>query len=121
MYRQARSNPDQIEFLIGIGGGATSARPSVLGRKLAVGAVGGFGVTGDFPVKDGYASVRSKLVGVMVESGLSQKLSLELDALYHPLSLSERQHATVLTWEFPVLAKYGFSAHGLRPFVELGP
>jgi hypothetical protein len=107
--------------LIGVGGGATPARPSVFGQKLTVGAVGGFGITGAFPAKDGYASVRSKFVGVIAESNLSKSLSLEVDALYHPLSLSEMQHATVLTWEFPVLAKYRLPARGMRPFVEAGP
>ena len=57
----------------------------------------------------------------MLESGLSKSLSLEVDGLYRPLILSEGQRATVLTWEFPVLAKYRLSAHGTRPFVELGP
>jgi hypothetical protein len=121
LYRQARPNPDQLEFLIGVRGGSTSVRPSAFGRKLMVGALGGFDLTGAFPAKGGYASVRSKFVGVLAESGLSKSLSLEVDALYHPLSLSEMQHATVLTWEFPVLVKYRFPARGVAPFVELGP
>jgi hypothetical protein len=120
-YPGVSSISDQLEFLIGVGGGATSGRPSVFGQKLSIGAVGGFGLSGDFPAKEGYASARSKSVGVMVESGLYKRLSLEVDGLYRPLILSEGQRATVLTWEFPVLAKYRFSTHGVRPFVELGP
>lgn len=120
-YQSVSSNSDQLEFLIGVGGDTSSVRPSVFGQKLSIGAVGGGGLSGDFPPKEGYASARSKVVGVMLESGLSKSLSLEVDGLYRPLILSEGQRATVLTWEFPVLAKYRLSAHGTRPFVELGP
>ena len=57
----------------------------------------------------------------MVEAGLSKSLSVELDGLHRPLSLSEGQRTTVLTGEFPVLAKYKLSGHGAKPFVDLGP
>lgn len=120
-YRPASPNLDQLEFVVGLGGAASRARLSVFGQSLSVGLVGGFGLTGDFPEKGGYASARSKLVGVMVESGLSKNWSVELDGLYRPLTLSESQRATVLTWEFPVLAKYKLSRGGCRPLVEFGP
>jgi hypothetical protein len=48
-------------------------------------------------------------------------MSVEFDALYCPRVLSEGQRATVLTWEFPFLAKYRFSTPRLNPFLELGP
>ena len=52
---------------------------------------------------------------------MSGRLSVEFNALYRPRVLSEGQRATVLTWEFPVLAKYKFSATRSNLFLELGP
>ncbi len=112
---------DQIELLAGISHTSPSLRPSAFGQKLSIGVVGGFGLSGDFPAREGYASARSKLVGVMLEFGLPKRLSIEWDGLYRPLILSEGQRATVLTWEFPLLVKYRFSAARLRPFAQLGP
>ncbi len=112
---------DQLEFLIGASAGSSSLRPAVFGRRLSVGVLGGFGLSGDFPEKEGYASARSKLVGVALESAVSGRLLVEFDALYRPRILSERQRATVLTWEFPVLAKYRINWPRRGSFFELGP
>jgi hypothetical protein len=68
----------------------------------------------------------------MVEFGLPWHLSVEIDGLYRPLnftsasvnpdgSLNSVAPNTVVTWEFPVLAKYRFSLHVVKPFVEAGP
>src|SRR5260370_32221195 len=57
------------------------------------------------------------IVGPMMELGLPFHLSVEIDGLYRPLnftsaavnpdgSLNSVLPATVVTWEFPVLAKY---------------
>jgi hypothetical protein len=57
---------------------------------------------------------------------------LEVDGLYRPLgytfagiepngTLSSVSPNTVVTWEFPVLAKYRFAFRGVTPFVEAGP
>lgn len=41
--------------------------------------------------------------------------------LYHPLVLSERARATVVTWEVPLMARYRFGSHSSRPLVTVGP
>ena len=67
-----------------------------------------------------------------MEFRFAGRLRLEVDALYRPLhltlagvradgSLNSVSPTTVVTWEFPVLAKYNFQARNLRPFIELGP
>ena len=64
----------------------------------------------------------------MLEFGLPWHLSVEVDGLYHPLSytfagiepngtLNSVSPATVVTWEFPALAKYRFSLGSWTPFV----
>jgi hypothetical protein len=122
VYSSTPAKRDQLEFLVGAAADSSSFRPTVFGRRLSAGILGGFGLSGDFPEKEGWTSARSKLVGLALESAISERLSVEFDALYRPRILSERQRATVLTWEFPVLAKYKFrSTPHRRPFVALGP
>lgn len=120
-YFYTPAKPDQFEFLIGAGAESATLRPTIFGRQLSAGALGGFGLSGDFPEKEGYSSARSKLVGVAFESAVSERLFVEFNALYRPRILSERARATVLTWEFPVLAKYKLGAVGRGSFLELGP
>jgi hypothetical protein len=69
----------------------------------------------------------------MLEVGLPWRgLSVEIDALYRPMnltmagvrpdgSLHSISPATVVTWQFPALAKYRFGSRSLRPFIETGP
>jgi hypothetical protein len=68
----------------------------------------------------------------MVEWRFSPHWSVEADGLYRKLHLTEAfvepdgslnsvSPSPVITWEFPVLAKYRFSLPRLRPFVEAGP
>jgi hypothetical protein len=102
-----------------------------------------FGVTGGLGLTDGienqtidgyhfYSDSKDYIVGPMVALGLPFHLSVEIDALYRPLSLDSyialengvntataRVH--VITWEFPVLAKYKFPLPIVKPFLELGP
>jgi hypothetical protein len=54
---------------------------------------------------------------------LRQGRALEVDAVYKPLHSSFDQGSgfTVLSWDFPVLAKYHLAKLGCAPFVEAGP
>lgn len=121
IWYHSHSKLDQIELLVGVGSDSSSLRPSVLGRKLSIGVMGGLGLTGDFPEKEGFSSARSNMVGLALESAVTERLSVEFDALYRPRILSERARATVLNWEFPLLAKYKFPTRRTTPFLELGP
>jgi len=55
--------------------------------------------------------------------GLSHDFALEVDAIYKPLhnSVGQGNAFTVLSWDFPVLAKYHLARLGRAPFVEAGP
>src|SRR5262249_3387809 len=93
--------------------------PRILGTSL--GLIGGVFLTGDFPPKEGFSSVRSPLVGFSFEHALPQRVAVEADGIYHPLVLSELNRSTPLTWEIPVLAKIRFGPARARLFAEAGP
>jgi hypothetical protein len=118
-------------------------------RPFSFGVIIGASLTGDFQnenfpstdlagVYDGNASLvystpKRWIVGGTVEARLPFGLSFEADALYHELgytqafyeklngTLNSVSPATVVTWEFPVLAKYRFSFPLVKPFVDAGP
>lgn len=80
-----------------------------------------------------YSTRKDYAVGPMIEVSLPWRgLLVEIDALYRPMSLTTAvvlpggtlnsvSPATVVTWEFPVLAKYRFTSGKVRPFIEAGP
>jgi len=119
-------------------------KPSgTFGQNVSIGIVGGAGLTDDFrrevlpafqgfPGEINYSTPKRYIGGAMVELGFASHFSLEVDGLYRPLgytfagiepngTLNSVSPATVVTWEFPVLAKYRFAFRGVRPFVEAGP
>jgi hypothetical protein len=72
------------------------------------------------------------IAGGMVEVRLPLHLSVKVDGLYHELEFTQAyiepnqihnsvSPTPVVTWEFPVLAKYRFSLPMVKPFVEAGP
>ncbi len=66
------------------------------------------------------------LVGATLEYYLPQSFSIEVDALFRELRLTDIAGTqispmAVVTWEFPVLAKYRFHGTKLTPFLEAGP
>ncbi len=126
-----------------------SAPTNSSGRRVSFGVVGGGGLTDAFGQESSqsvslpnggteiwrsrWASTRKDyIIGPMVEFELVSHLALEIDALYRPLNFTDSiaqpgesfqsgVTLTVVTWEFPVLAKYRFSTRTLKPFVESGP
>jgi len=111
------------------------------GQTLSIGVVSGAGLTSDFRnyyTQTGgtalieYSTPKRYLVGAMLEFGLPAHISLEVDGLFRPLeytfagvepngALNSVSPSPVITWEFPVLAKYRFAPGPLGPFVEAGP
>jgi hypothetical protein len=111
-----------------------------LGQSLSLGVVGGGSVTNAFQpytppgvdVLRLYSESKDYLIGPMVEWRFSRHWSAEVDGLYRKLHLTEAfvepggllnsvSPSPVITWEFPVLAKYRFNLPRLKPFVEAGP
>ena len=125
------------------------ASPGAFGQRWSFGIAGGASLTDDFRnaaigtylseagvlvsvVHRFYSTSKDYIVGPMVELRLPLHLSVEVEGLYRPLnytsaavspdgSLVGVSPATVVTWEFPVLAKYRFPLRPAQPFIELGP
>jgi hypothetical protein len=130
-------NLNQFELLVGISQPAASDRVSGFGRKLSFGLIGGLGLGADlrtvsYPGFMEDPDSNTYIVGASIEFDILKSLSVEVDGLYRPLhardvsimpdgSRHEGVRFTVLTWEFPMLAKYRFAFRGLKPFLELGP
>jgi hypothetical protein len=115
---------DQLEFLTSVAWGTSSDPLYVNGHRLGLGLLGGLSVNGEFyyPASE----VRERigyLAGASGQLELRHELALEVDAVYKPLrnSFGQGQGFTVLTWDFPVLAKYHVAKLGRAPFVEAGP
>lgn len=77
-----------------------------------------------------YSDAKDYLIGPFVELRLPFGLGAEVDALYRPLSFATSNTSTSGTfytserfssWEFPVLGKYRFKSHIVRPYVDAGP
>ncbi|MBI1354581.1 MAG: outer membrane beta-barrel protein [Acidobacteria bacterium] len=111
-------------------------------QRLSVGVVGGTSFTNDFspryseayPSIPTYRSARTGgfLAGLSLEYDLTERLSVEVNALNRPLywngrdvrpdgSILADSTAAVTNWQFPALVKYRLHTTGLTPFVEAGP
>lgn len=128
--------------------GGTLSHPSSEPR-FSFGVIGGAGLTDAFgydttrfiitsnglePARSrSYSTLKDYIIGPTLEFGLPWRgLSVEIDALYRPMnltmagvrpdgSLHSISPATVVTWQFPALAKYRFGTRALKPFIEVGP
>jgi hypothetical protein len=111
--------------------------PPAVGQLVSFGIVGAISLTGDFQnrmVGDvaAYSTPKVGIAGGLFEIRLPVSFSVEINGLYHELeftnavvepngTLSSVSPSPVVTWEFPVLAKYRFTLALIKPFVELGP
>jgi len=79
-----------------------------------------------------FSTHKEYIVGAMVEFGLPWRMALEMDGLYRPMNftsavvlpndpLNSASPNTIVTWEFPVLAKYKFPMHKAKLLIEAGP
>ena len=128
------TNPDQVELLGTLSYRTEAGSRELAGRKIWLGAVAGTSVTKDFHQGD-YAAPQAEslpyLGGISLGTDFGERLSIEVDGLYRPLHAESlfqspdgsisRFPFTVLTWQFPVLAKYRPSKWKHAPFIEGGP
>jgi len=115
---------DQVEFLTSVAWGTSSHPVEVSERRLSLGVLGGLSAIGEFYYPG--SGVRERvgyLAGASGQLELRQCLALEADAIYKPLRNGAGQSGgfKVLTWDFPVLAKYHVAKLGRGAFVEAGP
>src|SRR5580692_2422963 len=118
---------------------------AVHAQNLSIGLVGGGSLTDSFPTENFsggppggptgiryYSSSKDYIVGAMLEYRFTPHWSVEADGLFRTLhltfagiepngSLNSVSPSPVITWEFPVLAKYRLAARKWTPLVELGP
>ena len=110
---------DQVEFLTSVAWGTSSEPVHVTGHRLSLGVLGGLSLIGEFYYPASGVKERiGYLAGASGQLELRQGLELEVDAVYKPMHNS---FFTVLSWDFPVLAKYHLAKLGRAPFVEAGP
>jgi hypothetical protein len=115
---------DQVEFLTSVAWGTSAEPVHAAGHGLSLGVLGGLSPIGEFYYPA--SGVRERigyLAGASGQLELRQGLALEVDAVYKLLHNSFGQNSgfTVLSWDFPVLAKYHLAKLGRAPFVEAGP
>ncbi|HET9131825.1 MAG TPA: hypothetical protein VFO86_12800, partial [Terriglobia bacterium] len=136
--------PRQDQFAIVVGfsqPASTSAGPNALGKRVSIGGVLGLGLSDAFPSRvdniNGVPASRSisdsksPVLGLMIEFEPVKNFSIEFNSLYRPLHIIDESllsnpqttigRFSVLTWEFPILAKYKFSVAQAKPFFEAGP
>jgi hypothetical protein len=118
-------------------------------QKLSVGVVGGGSVTDAFSTSlvsssflangmsitttsTSYSQSKDWVWGAMIEWQLTPSWSLEADGLFRTLHMTRAavfadghlgsvSPSPVITWEFPILAKYRLPGGRVRPFIEGGP
>jgi hypothetical protein len=110
-------------------------------QHLRFGVIAGTGLTSDYTtynspeqsvsLSDGRLFVfpgylvkpadRSPIGGPLLEWEFNDRFSIETNAIYRRLRV--QSGGPTVTWQFPVLAKFGvpLATNGVRPFLELGP
>jgi hypothetical protein len=115
---------DQLEFLTSVAWGTPSDPLPVGVHRVSLGVLGGFSPIGEFYYPGNGVKERvGFLAGASGQLELRDGLALEADAIYKPLinGMGGGQKFTVLTWDFPVLARYHLAKLGPAAFVEAGP
>jgi hypothetical protein len=127
IFPKYATKPDQLEFLAGIAYRTESDSRRVAGRNLRLGMIVGLPLTRGFQTFDGVTEPERTpfLAGLTAGISVSRNIWIEAAAIYKPLRAGSDnlERFSVLTWQFPVLAKYGFAkrAFAWQPFVEGGP
>jgi hypothetical protein len=117
---------DQVEALVAFSHAATNPGwTSAFGRKFSPGVLVGIGLGDDLRLPQGSAErseSNSPIYGALLEFGIGESWAVEVNGIYRALHGRGGPRFAVLTWEFPVLAKYKLRpSRAVRPFVELGP
>ncbi len=126
---QPVSRSDQVELLTSFSTG-TFEGGRAFSQRVSVGVVVGATVTPDlrsvtFPYASGSfsSSPAAFLLGAMVEVAIARGVFIEGDAIHQPITptFGGVAEGSINTWSFPLLGKYKFSTHGVKPFLEAGP
>jgi hypothetical protein len=106
---------------------------SAWGQDISVGVILGTNLTPDFRTQyflvPGYPQLNylqtsggsSLIGGPMIGFQIRAGFSAEIDGLYRGLHGNGPSPFNVVTWEFPLMAKYRFTLPFVKPFIEAGP
>jgi len=108
---------DQLEFVTGISYRMPTSMRVGDHHQMAVGVLGGARLTETLAGAPNRLDRRA-FGGVSLEANVGAGVSIEADGIYEPIGTAGN---SVLTWEFPVLAKYRWAVRGARLFGEAGP
>lgn len=130
---------DQLEFVTTVSYPTDPDSWKVGSRHLRFGLIGGTPFTGGLAAAqapDRIDELQGYIGGLVLELELHKRLSVEMNGLYRPFRATRVTAGesagpppadsgfefTIVTWQFPVLAKYSFRPHSaISPFVEGGP
>jgi hypothetical protein len=129
IYPRYPTKPDQIEFLTSVGYQTNSELRRLGGHKLEIGAIAGLSFTRGLRETNYAATIEERmrfLAGITAHVPVMRNVSVEVDAIYKPLRANSRSGDlqfpfSVITWQFPVLAKYSWTKNSWMPFAEAGP
>jgi hypothetical protein len=128
IYPKFATKPDQVELLTSVAYETDSNSRRLAGRKIEIGAIAGLPLTHGFlqpQFGDSIVERTPYLAGLTTQINLVANLSVEVDGIYKPLRAENiaggQQQFSVITWQFPVLAKYRWSSRAWKPFAEAGP
>jgi hypothetical protein len=132
--------PARLRILFAATGVIILGTPDAFGQPFSAGIIGGASLTQDFQNREvgiptpvlAYSTPKRWMVGGIVELALPLRFSIEADGIYRELEFTRAgvepngtfnsvSPAPVVTWEFPVLAKYRFSLPIAKPFLGAGP
>ena len=130
---------DQVELLTSLSTGGFEGGHAFAPR-VALGVVAGATLSPDFrsvtlsqtfTFTDSFSSSpRVFLLGATVEVAIARGFFFEGDAIHQPMRSTSRggfngdissETQIFNTWRFPLLGKFKFSTHGMKPFLEAGP
>lgn len=138
-YPRIATKRDQLEFVTGISYATRMESWKVGSKHLGFGLIGGTPFTGGLRAArppDRIDEVQGYIGGLVFELEAYKRLSLEVNGLYRPFRADRvsvggpagqapresRFEFTIITWQFPLLAKYSFRPQSrISPFVEGGP
>ncbi len=126
-YSYGATKRDQLEFLTSFSYETEASSLHVGGHALDLGAVAGLSATHE--LAENFRDLKEHtriLAGLTAQLNVTPHIAMEVNAIYKPFRAQAYfGNFAVLTWQFPVLAKYRWNkpanASQWTPFLEAGP
>jgi hypothetical protein len=130
---------NQFQFVVRAYERPASQRPTLAGHPISLGIITGMSLTKllrdtTFPSVElvSESDTRTAIAGIMFDGSVVDRLSVEVDGLYRAThlddglilpdgSIQSGERSAVITWEFPILAKFRIPMFKAHPILEAGP